>query len=576
MTPTPTAPGRTVRKGDFATLVHALDYAGDQPTGINIHSLRGELTEVLTYGALRESARDLAGRLLATGLVPGDRVMLAAESDGDFLRAFFACQYAGLVPAPTPLPAPFGGKATYIDHVRRMLVSADARAAFAPAALAEWFSEASEDLPLIASGLLSDLPAAPAGPLPRPDPQGLCYLQFSSGSTRFPMGVAVTQSALMANIVAIGREGLGVRSDDRTVSWLPLYHDMGLVGMLLCSLAFQVSIDLLPTGAFVRRPGLWLDLISKRGGSISYAPTFGYDLAARRAGSSALADLDLSTWRVAGLGGDMIRPEPLRAFAAAYEGAKFDPRAFTASYGMAEATLALSLTPVNQGLRTDLADMDRLESEARAEPPVAGGARQREFALCGEPLAGHRIEVRDERGAPLAERRVGRVFAKGPSLMKAYFGAPDETAKTLSADGWLDTGDLGYLLDGQIVITGRAKDLIIVNGRNVWPQDLEWTAERELDVLRSGDVAVFSLSGERDEERVIALVQCRTSEAGARLALSGEVAALLRARHGLEVHVVLAPPHSLPQTSSGKLSRSRARTLYQAGAFDKAVDPVEA
>jgi fatty-acyl-CoA synthase len=162
------------------------------------------------------------------------------------------------------------------------------------------------------------------------------------------------------------------------------------------------------------------------------------------------------------------------------------------------------------------------------------------------------------------------------SLLKAYFGAPEETAAALSADGWLDTGDLGYLLDGQIVITGRAKDLIIINGRNVWPQDLEWTAERELPGLRAGDVAVFSVQGEADAERVVALVQCRISDPSARAALTGEVATVLRARHGLEVQVVLTPPHSLPQTSSGKLSRSRARTLYQAGAFQRAPDTVKA
>jgi fatty-acyl-CoA synthase len=574
LTPTPTAPGRTLRKGDFATMAEALDYAGDQPTGVNLHSLRGELTEVLTYGQLRDQARVLAGRFLATGLVPGDRVMLAAESDGDFLRAFFACQYAGLVPAPTPLPAPFGGKDAYIDHVRRMILAADARAAFAPEALGDWFSEAAQGLPLKASGLLADLPAAGTADLPAQNPDGLCYLQFSSGSTRFPMGVAVTQSALMANIVAIGRDGLKLVPQDRAVTWLPLYHDMGLVGMLLCAVGFQVSIDMLPTGAFVRRPGLWLDMISKRGGSISYAPTFGYDLAARRAGAAALADLDLSTWRVAGLGGDMIRPEPLRAFAEAYESAGFDPGAFTASYGMAEATLALSMTPVGQGLRTDLADMNRLESEGRAAPPASAAARQREFALCGPPLLGHQIEVRDETGRALGERGVGKVFAKGPSLMKAYFGAPEETAQALSADGWLDTGDIGYFLDGQIVITGRAKDLIIVNGRNVWPQDLEWTAEREVEGLRSGDVAVFSVARAEGEEKVVALVQCRTSKPEVRDALTAEIAGLLRARHGLEVQVVLTPPHSLPQTSSGKLSRSKARNLYVAGAFERAADPV--
>ena len=575
MTPTPTAPDRAVRLGDFATIGDALDYAAAQPTGINIHSARGELIEVLPYRVLREQALELAGRLIAMGLTPGDRVALAADSDGDFLRAFFACQYAGLVPAPTPLPAPLGGKDAYVAHIRRMLISAGARAAFCPPALAAWFQEAAEGLDLMAVGVMADLLPPARAAVPAPDPAGLCYLQFSSGSTRFPTGVAVTQSALMANIVGIGRDGLAVTAADRTVTWLPLYHDMGLVGMLLTSLAFQLSIDILPTSAFVRRPGLWLDLISARRASVTYAPTFGYDLAARRAGASA-ADLDLSCWRIAGLGGDMIRPEPLRAFTEAYAAAGFDPRAFVASYGMAEATLALTLTPVGQGLRTDVADVDRLEKAEVAEPPKTGG-RAREFALCGEVLAGHQLEVRGPSGARLGERRVGRIFAKGPSLMKTYFGEPAETAKVLSKDGWLDTGDLGYRLDGQIVITGRAKDLIIVHGRNVWPQDLEWTAETEIDTLRSGDVAVFSVLGddaEGAEERVVALVQCRTRDQAAREALRSTTAGLMRARHGLEVNVVLTAPHSLPQTSSGKLSRSRAKALYLSGALETAAQTV--
>ena len=568
MTPTPTAPDRLLRKGDFATITEALDYAALQSTGVNIHSLRGELTEVLTYAALAEQARDLAGRLLALGLVPGDRVAIAADSDGDFLRAFFACQYAALVPAPVPLPAPFGGRETYIAHVGRMIASAEARAAFAPPALTEWFAQASEGQDLVFCGAVADAPHGRAERLPPPDPLGLSYLQFSSGSTRFPMGVAVTQTALMANVVAIGDTGLGVTPADRAVTWLPLYHDMGLVGMLLSAVAFQVSLDMLPTGAFVRRPGLWLDLISKRGGTISYAPTFGYDLAARRAGATTLADLDLSTWRVAGLGGDMIRMEPLRAFAAAYAPVGFDARAFNASYGMAEATLALTLSPVGQGLRSDTINIDELERRGRACATVSEGARTREFILCGSVVPGHRLEVRDDAGSVVGDRCIGRIFASGPSLMKSYFGEPAETAKTLSSDGWLDTGDLGYSLDGQIVITGRAKDLIIVNGRNVWPQDLEWTAEKEIETLRAGDVAVFSVNDdEGGEERVVALVQCRTTDLDARAALAAAVGNLLRVRHGLDVEVAPTPPHSLPQTSSGKLSRSKSKAMYMAGAF---------
>jgi len=272
----------------------------------------------------------------------------------------------------------------------------------------------------------------------------------------------------------------------------------------------------------------------------------------------------------------MIRPEPLRAFAAAYEPAGFDPCAFTASYGMAEATLALTLSPVGQGLRTDVADLDDLERCGSAASPVEAGARTREFTLCGEVLNGHRIEVRGETGARIGDRRVGRIFASGPSLMKSYFGEPDETAKALSTDGWLDTGDLGYTLGGQIVITGRAKDLIIVNGRNVWPQDLEWTAERETPALRAGDVAVFSVDDDGGEERVVALVQCRAADSAARAALAAEVGALLRARHGLDVKVVPTPPHSLPQTSSGKLSRSKAKALYVSGAFRPAATSLTA
>jgi fatty-acyl-CoA synthase len=574
LTPTPTAPDRHTRRGNFETMAEALEFAASQATGINLHSLRGELTEVLLYSELAATARQLAGTLLGLGLRPGDRVALAADSDADFLRAFFACQYAGLTPAPLPLPAPFGGKDAYVEHVRRLLRSSSASAAFAPPALVSWFEEAAEGLGLTLTGSVGNLPKVTPESLPHPDPEGLCYLQFSSGSTRFPKGVAVTQKALLANIVAIGREGLGVSAADRTVTWLPLYHDMGLVGMLLTSVAFQVSIDLLPTGAFVRRPKLWLDLISSRRGTISYAPTVGYDLVARRAAGSAGDDLDLSGWRVAGLGGDMIRPEPLRAFADTYQPAGFDARAFVASYGMAEATLALTLTPPGAGLRTDTIDVGALERRHRAEKSSSGLSR--EFVLCGETLAGHRLEVRSENGSVLPERGVGRIFARGPSLMKTYFGEPEETAKVLSVDGWLDTGDIGYVVDRQIVITGRSKDLIIINGRNVWPQDLEWTAEKEVAGLRSGDVAVFSAAIDDGEERVIALVQVRGSDKAARRGVCASVTNLLRSRHGLEVTVVAAPPHSLPQTSSGKLSRSRAKALFLEGAFSSEPSPVPA
>jgi fatty-acyl-CoA synthase len=318
---------------------------------------------------------------------------------------------------------------------------------------------------------------------------------------------------------------------------------------------------------------MWLELISRNGGTLSYSPSFGFDLCTRRAETKSFEDLDLSNWRCAGIGGDMIRPQILRDFAERFAPAGFPASAFVPSYGMAEAVLCLTTAPMGEGLRTETVDSALLELENKVAPPRSGD-RAREFALCGAPLPGYTIEVRSPDGAIVAPGAVGRIFARGPSLMQAYFDQPEETAEVMSADGWLDTGDLGYMTDGQLVITGRAKDLIIVNGRNIWPQDIEWTAEAEAANLRAGDVAVFSVDA-GETEQVVALVQCRIRDEEARQALRDDLAKVIRQRHGLEVAVVLVPPHALPQTSSGKLSRSAAKALYLRGAFAPALEAVD-
>jgi len=561
---TPTGAGRTVRFADFPTLTAALDFAAQGETGVNLYSLRGELVEALPYAGLREQAMILAHRLLATGVASGDTVGLIAETDGDFVRAFFACQYAGLAPAPLPLPAPLGGREAYIEQVARMLASARASILIGPTSMAAWLPEIAAKAPLSFSGTLADLPEAATGDLPVIEPDRTCYLQFSSGSTRFPTGVVVTHRALMANAVAITRDGLKVRPDDRAISWLPLYHDMGLIGFLLSPMTSQMTVDLLPTGAFVRRPLMWLDLMTKNGGTISYSPTFGYELCARRAEAASIEHLDLSRWRSAGLGGDMIRTGPLRAFAERFKAVGFSDTAFVASYGMAEATLALSMSPLGEGLKVETLDVERLEQGLAVISTDT--ERARDFARNGPALPHHELQVRGEDGEVLPERGVGRIFARGPSLMRGYFEQPEETARVLSADGWLDTGDLGFLTEGEIVITGRGKDLIILNGRNIWPQDLEWTAEAEIESLRSGDVAAFSTPGV-GEEIVVVLVQARGGDVDSRKALAEKVATVLRVRHSVEVQVHLVGAHALPQTSSGKLSRSKARAAFLAGAY---------
>jgi fatty-acyl-CoA synthase len=547
------------------TMLDALEIAGEGGEGFNFHSGKGVLTEALPFATLVTEARALARKLLGAGLKAGDHVALIADTEGDFVRLFFACGYARIVPAPMPLPMAFGGRENYLAHVRKMIECADAKAAFAPSALKEWLVEAAEGLELKLLGAVADLDAVEPyrGDLPAPELDDLAYIQFSSGSTRFPKGISVTHRALMANATAISRFGLKTTPRDRCVSWLPFYHDMGLVGFMLSPIVAGLSVDYLATRDFARRPMLWLDLIARNRATISYSPSFGFELCAQRAATLDLGELDLSSWRIAGIGGDMIRPNVLRRFADRFRRHGFGLDRFVPSYGMAEATLALTFAPLGQELKTETLDLDRLEQDGIAVETAAGD-RTREFVLCGAPLDGHRIEIRaPDRATPLPERRIGQVFAWGPSLMRDYFREDEATREVLSEDGWLDTGDLGYLSQGQVVITGRAKDLILVNGRNVWPQDLEWAVEIGIPGLRSGDVAVFSIDEDEGEE-VVALVQCRLHAEDARAALVDDVSKLLRLKFGTPVTVRLVGAHALPVTSSGKLSRSRSRELYRA------------
>ena len=393
-----------------------------------------------------------------------------------------------------------------------------------------------------------------------------CYLQFSSGSTRFPLGVDIRQDALMANLDGqIGDNGLAVNAQDHLTSWLPLYHDMGLIGFMLAPLASQRSIDYLSARDFAKRPLQWLSLMSQRRTTITYSPSFGYDLTTRRAQTQSISGLDLSHLRIAGIGGDMIQSSVLGRFAERFAPAGFNAGAFMPSYGMAEVCLALSFGKRGGGFHVDTVDRELL-SEERVATPVPESESSRAFVLCGLPLPGHPVEIRDEAGKPLPDRCVGRVFTKGPSIMAGYFEAPEASAEALK-DGWLDTGDLGYWLNGQLVITGRAKDLIIVNGRNIWPQDIEWSVEA-LPQLRRGDVCAFSIDADDGAESIVVVVNAWPAKEDARMALIGATQQIVKETVGVDCIVqLLSPSIGLPMTSSGKLSRSRARTRYLAGEY---------
>ncbi|MGE0152119.1 MAG: fatty acyl-AMP ligase [Reyranellaceae bacterium] len=578
MKPTPTLnTSLKFQRCGFSSLAQAVDYAAQGATGFNFYTARGQLVAVLSYRDLKAQALSMARKLLGLGLHRGDRMLLLADTTPEFVTAFVACQYAGVVPVPVSLPVGLGAKGGYVDQLALQLAGSGARAAMAAEGLGGFVAEAAEGANLLLHGEPAAFAALPeaAVDLQPLGPDERCYLQYSSGSTRFPLGVDVTQKALMANVLGMSGVGLDIGPEDRGVSWLPFYHDMGLIGFMLGPICNQLSVDLLPTREFARRPTVWLNMISQNRNTISYSPTFGYDLAMRRLSEEQVKALDLSCWRRAGIGGDMVQPQVLRRFAETFAAAGFREGAFVPSYGMAETCLAVAFAPAVDRVRVDRVLRAGLGAgRAEAAPPAADERVARTFAICGGPLPGHALEVRGERGRTLPDRRIGRIFVRGPSVTPGYFNQPEATEAVLGKDGWLDTGDLGYLVDGEVVVTGRAKDLIIVNGRNIWPQDLEWAVEA-LAGLRRGDVAAFAVpDDERGGEEVVVLVQARLTEVKARDELRRAIEGAVREQAAIDCRVVLVPPHALPQTSSGKLSRSRARSNYLQGVYGQPAEMV--
>ncbi len=562
---TPTVHNLPFRAADFATLTEALDYSAQGETGANFYTGRGELYATLPYRELREAARVLARKLLAAGLEKGDRVALVAETNPDFLRFFFACQYAGLIPVSLPASVNLGGHTIYVTQLRGLLESSKAAIAMAPSGYSSFLEEAGEglELRLIGDpGVFDALPEADVE-LPTVTPDDIAYIQYTSGSTRFPRGVVIKQKAVMSNLAGIIRHGVKMGRGDRCFSWLPFYHDMGLVGLVLVPVAAQVSVDYLDTREFAMRPRQWLKLMTKTKATISFSPPFGFELCTRRLRPGEAEKYDLSNWRVAGVGAEMIRSETLTRFARALAPAGFNEKAFLACYGMAECSLAISFSPLFEGHSTDCVDGDHHSDHQEALPiaNLENPGRARCFVECGKPLPGYEVEIRNEAGEVLSDRHSGSIFVRGDSVMSGYFNEPEETANCLSEDGWLNTGDVGYQVNGSLIITGRKKDLIIINGRNIWPQDLEYLAEHQPEV-RMGDALAFSVPGPEENEICVLVVQCRESDPNARASLIDRLNRLVHLELGIDVLVELVPLHTLPRTSSGKLSRSKARQNF--------------
>jgi fatty-acyl-CoA synthase len=548
LVPTPTRNSSLpFRRGGFASLCEALDYAARGETGLNFFEARGRLLGSLPYRDLQAQAHTFARRLIGAGIARGERLLIVADTWPGFCVAFFGAQYAGVLPVPVSVPVGLGAKSSYIEQLSRQIAASGAIGVVAPDELAAYAVTAAQGTTARLAGSMAVFEALPE---PAVELRPLlaieqCYVQFSSGSTRAPMGIDIRQDRLMANIDgSITRQELN--EDDAGVSWLPLYHDMGLIGFILAPMCAQRSVDLLAPRDFARRPTQWLSLISRRRATITYSPSFGYDLVARRAQTQMPAGLDLSCLKLAGIGADLIQAPVLQRFADTFATVGFDARAFMPSYGMAELCVGLSFGPRFGGFRIDTVG-------------------KRDFVSCGRPMDGHRVEIRNESGAPLPDGQVGRLFVEGPSVMPGYIDEPEATARVLR-NGWLDTGDLGYWSDGEIVVTGRAKDLIIVNGRNIWPQDIEWAIEA-LPRLRQGDACAFSVESGAGEE-VVVLVQSYVGDADELEALTGSIRQTVKETAGVDCRIeLISRKFGLPLTSSGKLSRTHAKAKFIAGGY---------
>ena len=539
-------------------------------------------------------ARRTGAALTAGGVRPGDRVALIHPTGGGLLEALFGTLAAGAVPVVLPPPARLGGGGDYPRRTAAMLRAAGARAvlaggsggslmdaAVAAAApelgrLEDPLGRPADDPPdgPVEGGAAASAPAPPASH--RPEPGDLALVQFSSGTTVNPRPVALTHRAILAQVAILNGfwpEGDGV--EHRGVSWLPLHHDMGLIGCLFPALERAGDLALLPPELFVARPAAWLRAISRHRATISPAPNFAYGLCVERIRDGELDGVDLSPWRLALNGAEPVQAGTLRAFARRFRRWGLRPEALTPVYGLAEAALAVTFSAIDRPFRSGRFERGSLAPGRVPRPTSDAGGR--ELVSLGRPVPGFHVEVRPPAsnpgaGAPERAGAVGRVWIRGPSLMEGYLARPAETARALR-DGWLDTGDLGFLRDGELYLTGRAKDLVILRGRNYGPEEIE-TAACAAAGARAA-VAVSRLPEDGHREELVVLVEVGHGAAPEALrSLPAAVRECLTATVDLPPdRVVLLAPGSLPRTSSGKLRRGEALRRWEAGELPGAAGP---
>jgi fatty-acyl-CoA synthase len=483
--------------------------------------------------------------------------------------SFVAAAVAGVVPVPIYPRASFKAKNAYVDTVAHIVKTSGAKALLTTETTKPVVDDVFLKNPSLARLLTTEqVNALPGGSHQLPDvaASDLCFLQFTSGSTAMPKGVMVTHGNLVANARAfLGPTGVGATLDDLTVTWLPLYHDMGLIGFVLGAIVCSVPTLVMPTEAFGRRPNVWMETLSQTRATLTFAPNFAYALATKRARDKDLEGLDLSRVRLAGCGAEPINPKVMREFGERFARVGFRPDALLPAYGMAEATLAITFHPRNTPWRSDLVDVASMQrGHAVPSAPDAAPGSAIELVSCGVAFPQHELKIVDETGASLPERRVGEIWTRGPSVTHGYFDNPAATSESWT-DDWLHTGDLGYLADGNLYVCGRLKDLIIIRGANFYPQDLEWSVS-ELEGVRRDNVVAFSVQ-RNGEETLIVCAEGNSTDAAA---LRKSIATKITEVSGITVgHVAVVRLGSLPKTSSGKVQRRRTKILFETGELEE-------
>ncbi len=541
-----------------------------EPERVHIHLIEEDWVHDITYGQLLASASEVAAGLRAYGLRRNETVAIMLPTCSDFYSAFFGVMLAGGIAVPIYPPARPDKIEEYVRRQNLILRNAGVRFLIS-------FDRVKTISKLMRAAIPSLVEATTVGALRQigagappvaVEPSDTGFIQYTSGSTGDPKGVVLTHANLLANVQGIGW-AVQVKPTDIGVSWLPLYHDMGLIGSWLFCCFYAVPLTMMSPIAFLSRPERWLWALSDSRATLCPAPNFSYELCARKIRDEALEGLDLTSWRVAINAGEAVLPDTLARFAERFRPHGFRPEAFVPCYGLAESSVALAFPPINRAPVVDAIKRDPFEEKGQAVPAQAGENNVMRFVANGRPLPGHDIRIVDDEGKPVAERVLGRLFFRGPSMTAGYFRNPKATAAIMTEDGWMDSGDLAYWANGEIYVTGRLKDCIIKGGRNIIPQEVE-AAAAEVPGVRRGCVSAFGMSDpETGTERLVVAAETRVGTPAELQKIEAQVVEKIDALLGMPPDkVVLVRPHSIPKTSSGKIRRNETRSLYQKGKLE--------